>query len=84
VLENAILWWEREGPLEREHLLEALVAMNPSLDPEDQILAQNLLEAYRRHNWNQEAARRELGLTRGQWRSRFARLGLDSVSRRRR
>jgi DNA-binding NtrC family response regulator len=84
VLENAILWWEGEGPLEREHLMEALVAMNPSLDPEDQILAQNLLEAYRRHNWNQEAARRELGLTRGEWRSRFNRLGLDALSRRRR
>ena len=84
VLENAILWCEGDGSLEREHLMEALVAMNPSLDPEDQILAQNLLEAYRRHSWNQEAARRELGLTRGEWRSRFARLGLGAMGRRRR
>jgi transcriptional regulator with GAF, ATPase, and Fis domain len=58
--------------------------MNPDLSPEDQLLAQKILDAYRRHGWNQEAARRELGLTRGEWRSRFVRLGLDAVRRRRR
>jgi transcriptional regulator with GAF, ATPase, and Fis domain len=64
--------------------VEALVAMNPNLTPEDQLLAQKMLDAYRRHAWNQEAAPRELGLTRGEWRSRAARLGLDAVRRRRR
>jgi hypothetical protein len=36
-----------------------------------------MLDAWRRADWNQEAARRELGLTRAAWRSRLARLGLD-------
>jgi DNA-binding NtrC family response regulator len=84
VLENVILWRDGDGPIERMHLVEALVAMNPDLGPEDQLLAQNMLEVYRRHGWNQEAARRELGMTRGEWRSRASRLGLDAVRRRRR
>lgn len=84
VLENVILWRDGDGAVERMHLVEALVAMNPELSPEDQLLAQNMLEVYRRHGWNQEAARRELGMTRGEWRSRAARLGLDTVRRRRR
>lgn len=84
VLENVILWRDGDGPVERMHLVEALVAMNPDLSPEDQLLAQNMLDVYRRHGWNQEAARRELGMTRGEWRSRAARLGLDAVKRRRR
>lgn len=84
VLENVILWRDGDGPVETMHLVEALVAMNPELSPEDQLLAQNMLEVYRRHRWNQEAARRELGMTRGEWRSRAARLGLDAVRRRRR
>jgi DNA-binding NtrC family response regulator len=84
VLENVILWRDGDGPVERMHLVEALVAMNPDLSPEDQLLAQNMLEVYRRHGWNQEAARRELEMTRGEWRSRAARLGLDTVRRRRR
>jgi DNA-binding NtrC family response regulator len=84
VLENVILWRDGDGPVERTHLVGALVAMNPDLSPEDQLLAQNMLEVYRRHGWNQEAARRELGMTRGEWRSRAARLGLDAVQRRRR
>jgi transcriptional regulator with GAF, ATPase, and Fis domain len=84
VLENVVLWSDGDGPLERAQLVEALVAMNPDLTPEDQLLAQKMLDAFRRHSWNQEAARRELGLTRGEWRSRAARLGLDAVRRRRR
>lgn len=84
VLENVILWRDSDGPVERMHLVEALVAMSPDLSPEDQLLAQNMLEVYRRQGWNQEAARRELGMTRGEWRSRAARVGLDAVKRRRR
>jgi len=84
VLENVVLWRDGETPIERMDLVEALVAMNPDLSPEDQLLAQNMLEVCRRHGWNQEAARRELGMTRGEWRSRAARLGLDAVRRRRR
>jgi len=84
VLENVILWRDGDGPIERMHLVEALVAMNPDLSPEDQLLGQNMLEVYRRQGWNQEAARRELRMSRGEWRSRAARLGLDAVRRRRR
>lgn len=84
VLENVILWRDGDAPIDHTHLVEALVAMNPELGPEDQLLAQKLLEAYRRHGWNQEAARRELGLTRGEWRSRASRLGLTAIGRRRR
>lgn len=84
VLENVILWRDGDGPVERMNLIEALVAMNPDLSPEDQLLAQNMLDVYRRHGWNQEAARRELAMTRGEWRSRAARFGLDAVRRRRR
>jgi two-component system response regulator PilR (NtrC family) len=84
VLENVILWRDGDGPIERMNLVEALVAMNPDLGPEDQLLAQNMLEVYRRQGWNQEAARRELGMSRGEWRTRAERLGLDAVRRRRR
>ena len=84
VLENVILWRDGDGPVERMHLVEALVAMNPGLSPEDHLLSQSMLDVCRRHGWNQEAARRELGMTRGEWRSRAARLGFDAVRRRRR
>jgi two-component system NtrC family response regulator len=83
VLENALLWWDGEGPLGREPLAEALVALNPALGAGDQALAERMLDAWRRADWNQEAARRELGLTRGEWRRRFARLGLGAAARRR-
>jgi transcriptional regulator of acetoin/glycerol metabolism len=58
-----------------------LVAGNGGLAPGGQALAERMLDAWRRHGWNQEAARRELGLTRGEWRRRFARLGLDGARR---
>jgi DNA-binding NtrC family response regulator len=81
VLENAVLWWDGDGPLDRAHLAEALVAGSAGLAPGGQALAERMLDAWRRHGWNQEAARRELGLTRGEWRRRFARLGLDGARR---
>jgi DNA-binding NtrC family response regulator len=82
VLENAMLWWNGTGPLGRFEVLEAVTSLNPSLGAEDQRLAERMLDAWRRHGWNQEAARRELGLTRAAWRSRLARLGLASSRRR--
>jgi len=84
VLEHVVLWRDGDGALELNHLMEALIAMNPELRPGDQLLAQQFLDAYRRNGWNQEAARRELGLSRSAWRSRFARLGMEAVRRRRR
>jgi two-component system response regulator GlrR len=82
VLENAVLWWGGEGPLGRREVLEAVASLNPSLGTEDQLLAERMLDAWRRHGWNQEAARRELEMTRAAWRTRLVRLGLD-VGRRR-
>jgi two-component system response regulator HupR/HoxA len=76
LLENAVLWWGGDGPLGRAELLEAIASLTPSLDAGDHALAERMLDAWRRHGWNQEAARRELGLTRAAWRCRFARLGL--------
>ena len=77
LLENALLWWSGAGPLGRSELLEALGSLGGTLDAEDRDLAGAMLEAWRRCGWNQEAARRELGLSRAAWRSRLARLGLD-------
>jgi DNA-binding NtrC family response regulator len=77
VLENAVLWWRGDGPLGRGELLEAIASLNPHLDPADCELMERMLGAWRRAGWNQEAARRELGLSRAAWRTRLARLGLD-------
>ncbi len=84
VLENAILWWGGAGALGRVHLLEAIASLQPTLAPEDHVLVSRMLDAWRRHGWNQEAARRELGLTRAAWRSRIGRLGLGASGRHRR
>lgn len=83
VLENALLWWGGGATLGRAELLEALASLDPRLDAEECALAARMLEAWRRCGWNQEAARRELGLTRAAWRSRLGRLGLDVARRRR-
>jgi DNA-binding NtrC family response regulator len=84
LLENAVLGWDGAGPLGRGHFLEALASLSPTLGAEDHALAARMLDAWRRHHWNQEAARRELGLTRAAWRSRFERFGLGAGRRRRR
>jgi DNA-binding NtrC family response regulator len=83
LLENALLWSGGGATLGRAELLEALASLDPRLDAEDCALAGRMLEAWRRCGWNQEAARRELGLSRAAWRSRLARFGL-AVPRRRR
>jgi len=76
VLENAVLWWSGEGALGRAELLEAIASLNPALDASEHAQAERMIDAWRRNGWNQEAARRELGLTRSAWRTRFSRLGL--------
>jgi two-component system response regulator HydG len=82
VLEQVVLWWDRESRLGAADLLEALVSLNPGLISADLELACEMIAAWRRQRGNQEAARRELGLTRAEWRSRIARLGLDGLRRR--
>jgi DNA-binding NtrC family response regulator len=81
-LEHVILWWDGEAPLARSHAVEAFVALNPGVGPEEREVALGILEAWRRSGGNQEAARRELGMTRAEWRTRFSRLGVPSSRRR--
>lgn len=83
-LANALIGWDRASPLDRGHALESLLWNAPALDPDDQRVSQQMLDAYRRCRWNQEAARRELGLSRGEWRHRWGRFGFEALSRRRR
>jgi len=83
LLENALLWRRGGGFLSRADVLEALASLEPGLGADACALTVQLLDAWRRHGWNQEAARRELGLSRSAWRSRLARAGLDVARRRR-
>ena len=83
LLYNVLLWWDGVSALDESNLLEAMNALNPGL-PADELTSRNrMLDAYRQCGGNQEAARRELGLSRGEWRHRWARFGLDIFSRRR-
>ena len=81
-LEHVLLWWDGQEPLARAHAVEAFVSLNPGLEPEQRIEALDLLDAWRRNLGNQEAARRELGMTRAEWRSRFSKLGVPGRRRR--
>jgi len=82
ILEHVVLWWDGEEPLSRSHVVEAFVSLNPGVRPEEREGAQSILEAWRRSGGNQEAARRELGMTRAEWRTRFSRLGVPNSRRR--
>jgi two-component system response regulator AtoC len=79
-LQGALLWWSGCGALEPADLFEALAALRPGLDTGDRALCQRMLDAWRRAHGNQEAARRELGLTRAAWRHRWRRLGLAALT----
>ena len=83
LLQSLLLWWDGESPLGRADILEAHVLSRNDLDAESQAECERMLDAYRRSNHNQEAARRELGLSRGEWRHRWSRFGLDVLGRRR-
>jgi two-component system response regulator HydG len=80
VLQSALLWREGDEPLEAAHLLDALAALRPALAAEEQVLAQRMAEAFRRSRGNQEAARRDLGMTRAAWRHRWRRFGVASLA----
>ncbi len=82
VLQNVILWWDGRVRLGRSHLVDVLAERLGAVEVEDQLLRERMLDAYRRGDWNQEAARRELGMSRGEWRNRWRRLGLDPIRRR--
>jgi len=84
VLQNVLLWWDGRSTLERSELIETLSMLNHRLRPDDCVASQRMIDAYRRCNGNQEAARRELGLSRGEWRYRWKRYDLDVFRSRRR
>jgi DNA-binding NtrC family response regulator len=84
VLQNVMLDWDGVSALGRAEAGSALAAVNDTLNVEDRSFREQMLEAYRRCDHNQEAARRELGLSRGEWRHRWARFGFEALSTRRR
>jgi two-component system response regulator AtoC len=81
LLHSVLLWWEGDGPLRPADLLEAQLALAPALGADERASVQRMVEAFRRAGGNQEAARRELGLTRAAWRHRWRRFGLGSLAR---
>ena len=83
ILQNVLLWWDGHSSLEGANLLDALPVLDPGHTPEEQADRDRMIEAYRCCKGNQEAARRELGLSRGEWRHRWGRFGLDILGRRR-
>ena len=84
VLQSALLWWNGGETLTALHALEAIAASSPSRSSADRVLCQRMLDVYRKHSGNQEAARADLSMTRGQWRYRWDRFGLDILGRRKR
>jgi len=84
LLQNVLLWWDGRRPLGHVDLIEALAIENPAVDRAPSVSCAEMMEAYRRCGENQEAARRELGLSRGEWRYRWQQLGLHILGRRRR
>jgi len=82
LLQSVLLWWEGGAPLVPADLADAQLALAPTGGAGDGALAQQMVEAFRRARGNQEAARRELGLSRAAWRHRWSRLGLSTFTRR--
>jgi DNA-binding NtrC family response regulator len=78
-LQSALLWWDGVSPLEPADLLEAR-ASGALRNAEERRVAQQMVEAFRASDGNQEAARRALGMTRAAWRHRWRRLGFASLS----
>jgi DNA-binding NtrC family response regulator len=83
LLQNVLLWWDGSSELRRADLVEAFAMLHPGLPVNDFAERNLMIEAFRRCGGNQEAARRELGLSRGEWRYRWSRYGLDVLGRRR-
>jgi transcriptional regulator of acetoin/glycerol metabolism len=81
-LRNLLTSWDGRAPLCPSDLIAYLSALGPHLGAEDLAERQRMVEAYRVCRGNQEAARRQLGLSRGEWRHRWSRLGLDAFRRR--
>jgi len=81
LLHSVLLWWEGEGALRAADLFEAQLALAPALGADDRASYQSMVEAFRRAGGNQEAARRELGLSRAAWRHRWRRFGLAFLAR---
>ena len=81
VLQSVLLWWEGAEPLVPADLVEAQLSLAPALGAGDRAMCQRMVEAFRHAGGNQEAARRELELTRAAWRHRWRRFGLAVLAR---
>jgi DNA-binding NtrC family response regulator len=79
-IQGALLWWDGTAPLGPADLLDALASLRASLTADEQRELERMLDAHRRARGNQEAARRELGLTRAAWRHRWRRFGLAALT----
>ncbi len=79
-LQGALLWWDGTAPLAPADLLEARSAFSPALGADEQRIGQRMVEAFRRADGNQEAARRALGMTRAAWRHRWRRFGFAAIT----
>jgi DNA-binding NtrC family response regulator len=83
-LQNVVLAWDATSPLDQQDAIRALSSLHPERTAADQLTFEAMLDAYQRHGGNQEAARRELDLSRGEWRHRWRLFGLDAIAGRRR
>ncbi len=83
-LQNVVLAWDATSPLDQQDAIRALSSLYPERTGSDRLTFEAMLDAYQRHGGNQEAARRELDLSRGEWRHRWRLYGLDAFARRRR
>jgi len=84
-MQRVIIWWDGSKPLDALCFLQAITSTNGNLSPSDRAFCQRMLQAYSRCRGNQEAARRELGLSRAEWRHRWEhKFDLQILGRKRR
>ncbi len=71
VMERVVVWWEGGSELDALSFLQAYATTNSRLNAEDRALSHQMLQAFSRNGRNQEAARREMNMSRAQWRHRW-------------
>jgi two-component system response regulator HydG len=84
-MQRVMIWWDGKQPLTALCFMRAFTATNGRLNRQDRLLCQRMLEAFSRTGGNQEAARRELQMSRPEWRYRWEnKFGLSVLGRRNR
>ena len=84
LLREMMVWWDGKSVMGEIAFSEAFSRQNPQFDSTDLCLRSRMIDAYYRFQENQEAARRALGISRSEWRSRWNQYGLDIIKRNRR